>query len=183
MDGAGPAHPGEDAPRGADRVNDELEVGYDQRFERRWAWAERVGRVVMVVFVGAALAGLFGRGPFSHRTTTVTGSALAVDYEPVARVQTGTQVTLHLLNDRQSPTVDVFVSTQIVEPMGLRYILPQPVAERPDGLGMVLTLAMPPGRVDNAVRLLLQPAGIGLVSETARLAGHKPVTWRQLVLP
>ncbi len=183
MDGTGHLNPAEAAPHGADRVNDELEVGFDQRFERGWAWVERIGRIVMVCFVAAALAGLFGRGPFSHRTTTVAGTGLAVDYEPVARVQTGTQVTVHLLNDHRSPTVDMFVSTHLVEPMGLQSILPQPIAERPDGNGMVLTFAMPPERVDNAIRLTLQPAGIGLITETARLAGHPPVTWRQLILP
>ena len=48
--------------RGADAVNDELEVGFDERFEHRWVWAERAGRVVMVLFVGAALFGLLGHG-------------------------------------------------------------------------------------------------------------------------
>ncbi len=183
MDGAGSGHPSADQRRGADPVNGELEVGYDQRFERAWAWAEQVGRVVMVCFVGAAMAGLFGRGPFSHRTTTVQGSGLAVDYEPVARVQTGTQVTFHLLADRRSPTVDLFIGTTLIEPMTLKYILPQPVAERSEGGGLVLTMATPADRVDNTVRLMVQPAGIGVVAETAHLAGHPPVTWRQLVLP
>ena len=169
--------------QGADRVNDEFEVGYDERFERRWVWAERGGRLVMLLFVAAGLAGLLGRGPFSHRSSTVPGAALAVDYEPVTRVQTDTQITLHIRNDTILPTVQVFVSTQLVEPMGLQRILPQPSAEQARGDGMNLTFAMPPGTQDGHVRLIVQPAGVGQVRQTAQLAGHPAVHWTQLALP
>ncbi len=169
--------------QGADRVNDELEVGFDARFERRWMWAERGGRLFMLAFVAAGLSGLLGRGPFSHRTSTVPGAALAVDYEPIMRAQTQTQITLHIRNETALPTVQVFVSTQLVEPMGLSRILPQPLAEQAAGMGMNLTFAMPPGTQDGHVRLIVQPAGVGWVDETAQLAGHPAVHWTQLALP
>ena len=49
------------ALQGADRVNGELEVGFDERFERHWEWAERAGRLCMILFVAVGLAGVFGR--------------------------------------------------------------------------------------------------------------------------
>ncbi len=47
--------------QGADRVNDELEVGFDEKFERQWLWGQRAGRIVMVVITAAGIAGLWGR--------------------------------------------------------------------------------------------------------------------------
>ncbi len=175
MDGA--------ALQGADRVNSEFEVGYDESFERRWVWAERAGRIVMIVFVAAGLAGLLGRGPFSHRTSTIPGAGLAVDYEPITRVQTDTQITLHVRNESAAPMVRILVSTQLVEPMGLERILPQPLAEAAEGDGMALTFAMPPGTRDGHIRFMVQPAGIGAVPLTAQLEGHPAVHWSQLALP
>ena len=175
MDGA--------ALQGADRVNGELEVGFDERFERHWLWAERAGRVFMVLFVAAGLAGLLGRGPFSHRTSTVPGADLAVDYEPITRVQTSTQITLHVRNDTANPTVKITVSTQLVEPMGLERILPQPVSEQTEGDGMTLTFAVPPGTQDGHIRFIVQPAGIGPVRLSANIAGHPAVHWTQMALP
>src|ERR1700712_514997 len=93
--------------QGADRINDELEVGFDHIFEARWLWAERVGRVVMLLFVAAGIGGLLGRGPYSHETTTVPMSDLSVDFEPIARSQTGTQVTLHLQNPGSKSELDL----------------------------------------------------------------------------
>ena len=171
------------ALQGADRVNGEFEVGYDERFEHRWLLAERAGRVFMILFVAAGLAGLLGRGPLSHRTSTVVGADLAVDYEPITRVQTDTQITLHVRNDSADPTLRIMVSTQLVEPMGLQRILPQPVAEQTEGRGMALTFVVPPGTKDGHIRFMVQPAGIGPVPLTAQLAGHPAVHWTQLALP
>ncbi len=172
-----------DALQGADRVNDELEVGYNERFEQRWVWAERAGRLFMILFVAAGLTGLFGRGPLSHHSRTVPGANLSVDYEPVTRVQTGTQVTLHVRNDSDSPVMKILVSTQLVEPMGLERILPQPAAESAEGDGMALTFEVPPGTKDGHIRLMLQPAGIGPVPLSAQIAGHPAVHWTQVTLP
>ena len=89
--------------QGADRVNDEFEVGYNENFERNWERAEIVGRVVMVAVIAAGLAGFFGRGPYSHQTKHTAESALTVDFEPIARSQAPTQVTFHIDNPTDAP--------------------------------------------------------------------------------
>ena len=169
--------------QGADRVNEELEVGYDQRFEQGWQRAEQAGRVVMVVFVAAGLAGLMGRGPYSHDTAKSPESGLAVDFEPVARSQTATQVTLHVSNLTSDPTRDIFIGTNAVEPMGLQRILPQPIATKAVQDGMVLTIPVPPGTKDAKIRLMLEPSTIGSNELVAQLAGAAPIRWTQFVVP
>ena len=170
--------------QGADLVNDELEVGFDEVFERRWHRAEQFGRVFMVLFVAAGLAGLFGVGPYSHHTDKTSDAALAVDFEPVARSQTGTQITLHLSNLTDMPTQRLFISSHVVEPMGLQLILPQPVNTQALNDGLLLTFAVPAGTQDALVRLMLQPSGvIGLEHLEARLEGHAALRWTQLIVP
>ena len=169
--------------QGADRINEELEVGFDETFESRWLRAEQAGRVIMVAFVAASVAGLFGRGPYSHRTERLADSALAVDFEPIARSQTGTQVTFHLKNATDAPTLNLFIGTNVVEPMGLQRILPQPVSTQAVQDGLLLTVAVPPGTHDATLRLMLQPVGVGPNEFVARLQGHDALHWTQLVVP
>lgn len=169
--------------QGADRINDEFEVGFDEGFERRWLRAEQIGRVVMTLVVAGGLAGLFGRGPFSHRTEQSEGSALAVDFEPIARSQAPTQVTFHIGNPTDAPTLDLFIGTNSVEPMGLQRIMPQPVTTKAVPDGLVLTLAIPPGSTNVEVRLMMQPSSLGPNQLIAQLAGHEPIRWTQFVMP
>ena len=169
--------------QGADRINEELEVGFNQTFERSWLRAEQAGRVFMVLFVMSGLAGLLGRGPYSHQTEKIADSTLAADFEPVARSQTGTQVTFHLRNTTDSPTMDLFIGTAMIEPMGLQRILPQPLKTQAVRDGLLLTVAVPPGTRDAAVRLMLQPIGIGPEHLVARLDGHATLHWTQIVVP
>ncbi len=169
--------------QGADRVNEELEVGYDQRFERRWRVAEQVGRWAMVLFVVAGLAGLLSHGPYSHRTAASVGTGLVVDFEPIVRAQASTQITFHFDNISAASTVDLFIGTNIVEPMGLQRIEPQPAQTRLVKDGMVMTIPIPPGTKDAKLRFMLQPMSLGPNELVARVNDNAPQRWTQFVLP
>jgi hypothetical protein len=173
--------------RGADAINDgDLEVGFDERFERSWGRAEVVGRVVMAIIVAAGLAGLMGRGPFSHRTSATPSGALAVDREPVVHYGTGTQVTLHI--DPAKVPADaagewvVHLNNVFVEPMGKQRVTPQPIHEMADGSGIALTFRLDPAQHDDLVRIMLQPTEVGPQHLVARV-GSAQLDWEQWVLP
>lgn len=106
--------------QGADSVNNELEVGFDETFETRWSRIERGGYVVLALLIAAGLSGLLGRGPLSHCTTRSAASDLVIDHEPIARSQTDTQVTFHLDNPTDASTTDLFVETRVIELMASR---------------------------------------------------------------
>ncbi len=169
--------------QGADKINGELEVGFDEAFEKRWRRAEQGGRIVMVAFVAASLAGLLGRGPYSHETKKLDDLSLAVDFEPVARSQTGTQVTFHLKNSTDQPTLNLFIGSTMLEPMGLQRILPQPALTQASSGGLMLTIAVPPHTADASVRLMLMPIDIGPKTLVARLDGHSSLHWTQVIVP
>ncbi len=169
---------------GFNRVNDEFEIGYDEAFERRWYSYELIGRVVMVAFVAVALAGLLGRGPFSHQTAHSADNRLHVDYEPVARAQTPTTITLHVENPNPVPEpVTVHVNSMVVEPMGYQHATPLPRASTAVQGGMDMTFEVAPNEPDSLIRLGMQPVAYGPVRLSASVDGHSYVDWTMVVLP
>ncbi|TLU71675.1 hypothetical protein [Lichenicoccus roseus] len=175
--------------RGADPVNNELEVGFNADFEKRWHGAELVGRVLMMMFVLAAVTGLLGNGPLDHHTLLSSPEALpadsrlAIDYEPAVRYGTGTQITFHLGARSGADTVRLFLGSNIVEPFGLQQIAPQPQRSVATHDGMVLTFPVPPGASDVLVRVMAKPGTVGPVGLLAREDDGVELRWRQWVLP
>ena len=167
--------------RGASAVNDELEVGFDEKFEIDWSRLERVGRVAMSLLVVAGLAGVLGGGPLDHARAGRPGSG-AVDYQPVARWSTATQLTLHLPPSATDATMVVTLSNGFVEPFGLQGIDPRPLSERSDRGNLQLTMAVRGGGVDNLVRVHGKPAQIGPIALRVRM-GATPLSFSTFVLP
>jgi hypothetical protein len=169
-------------------VNNEVQVGYDRSFETRWRHAELVGRVVMLLVVAAAMLGLLGRGPYSHHSMTSPGKGLVVDFEPVARSGTSTQVTLHLYPSSCDRDASVWINGHFVEPFGLSDFAPRPVRSEPRPDGMVLHFPLLKGECrDTMIRLFAKPTGTGPVQLQARLLNDSDrddgITWTQVVLP
>jgi hypothetical protein len=173
----------EGALRGASAVDDELEVGFDKDFERRWARTESISHGIMAVVVLAALSGLLGHGPLSHKTIWTPDGRLAVDFEPLARFGTATQVTLHLPSEPGSlDRVPIVLSSSIAEPMGLQQIIPAPVESQPAGRELAYEFNIAPSSNSGLVRLALKPAVVGRVNLYAKV-GTDTVSWTQWVLP
>jgi hypothetical protein len=165
-------------------VNDEFEVGYDAEFEEGWHRVVLGGRVVMVLFVLAALAGLMGRGPFSHHTVSSPSGALSVDLEPVARYGTPTQVTIHVRPPAGAHTVQIGLSTSVLEPLGLHAILPQPDPEQPgERGGLLINVPIPPNETEALIRLQEDPTVIGPVPITIRFVGGETLRTTQFIMP
>jgi hypothetical protein len=169
--------------RGADPVNDELEVGFNQGFETGWHRAELIGRAVIVLVVAAGLAGLLGRGPFSHQSARTPDGLLSVDFEPVARFNTPTQVTLHVRPITGQDSVRLELSSTLVEPLGLQSIQPRPLWESARGGDVIARLAVPPDVPELFVRLHLLPAVAGIEAITARLDAGPRLRWSQFIVP
>ncbi len=165
-------------------VNDEFEIGFSPAFENRWHQAELAGRVAMILVVVAALLGFAGEGPFSHRTIEAPGDDFAVDFEPVARHSTATQVTFHLHPLPGAVTVQLFLDSHFVEPMGMLRTDPRAMASQTSGSGLLLTYAVPPGAAgDQLVRLVAQPNQVGPIPLSASVNGGPRLRWRQVILP
>jgi hypothetical protein len=177
--------------RGADPVNNELEVGYNAAFESRWRHVELTSHAFMALIVAAALAGLFGRGPLSHRTHQTDDGRLAVDFEPITRYGTSTQITLHLSPDPAAMgdqrevthgTARVVLNSALVEPMGLQQVIPRPESTEAVGGGIAFVFNLAPLGQRATVRFVVKPNDVGPIHLDAR-QGATRLGWTQFVLP
>src|SRR5688572_20481984 len=62
-----------------------LEVHQDMEFQQREWRVQKLGWILMFLFIAAAVAGAFGAGPVSNATAGEQGSAVWVDYERFGR--------------------------------------------------------------------------------------------------
>jgi hypothetical protein len=172
--------------RPGDSVNDELEVGYDERFETLWRRVELTSHALMLLFVLAALAGVFGRGPISHRTYRSPDGLFSVDFEPWSRNGTATQLTFHLPPSQGTSAnpvpVRLFLGSAIVEPLGLQQVLPRPNRSEPADGGAFYIFDTASKAGDAMIRLVLKPSSVGPAHVEARL-GDETLSWTQWVLP
>jgi hypothetical protein len=169
--------------RGADPVNDEFEVGFDQAFETAWYRLELVGRVVMIAFVACAFLGFLGRGPYSHARKTSAAGGISVDYEPISRHGTSTTITDHLNRptDLTHP-VRLLLDQHMIEPMGYGHATPIPDHTSTSDAGVWLTFDELGGQHDALVRLDLMPVAVGPVPMEIT-DGTDTVKWSMLVVP
>ncbi len=163
---------------------DEIRAGFYPDFERGWSRAELVGRAVMLVVVGATLAGLLGGGPVSLWTRKAVSGPLEVEYAPVVRFGTPTGLTLRAAAAPGQDRVAISLPADIVRRYGLQSVFPQPV-EWQTGEGGALRMLFPvqPGAPGVVVQVGGMPAGGGLMRLSARTDGGASAAWSQLVLP
>ena len=165
-------------------INNEVEVGYDDRFEHRWRYISLVGRAVMLLVVLAAMAGLLGQGPYSHHSVASASGRLKVDYEPVARFGNVTQITLHLRPVSCDRGMTIRLNGNFIEPMGLQTELPLPFSSLPLADGMLLHFNLDPSRCQDAmVRVFAKPSGIGPIALQAQLDSDPALGWRAFIVP
>ncbi|WP_428486186.1 hypothetical protein [Rhodopila sp.] len=169
--------------RGAEPVNNEFEVGFNQTFEVGWYRVELAGRVIMIIFVTCALLGLLGRGPYSHASKSSPSREISVDYEPIARHGTSTMVTVHLKtpSDAAHP-VRLLVDQHMIEPMGYQHATPLPEHASIGDAGVWLTFNERADQHDALVRFDLSPTALGFIPMQVS-DGSNTVKWTMLVVP
>ena len=123
-----------------------LEIGVDRPLqERLWFW-QRVGWLVMLLLVLAALAGVTGTsGPASRGRIEAGGSTL--DYPRIARWQAADSFSIEFAEDAGGAT-EVLIPGKFIDVFAIESVTPQPsrVTATPDGHLFEFALAETPGR-------------------------------------
>ncbi len=163
---------------------DEIKAGFYPDFERGWRKAELVGRTVMLLAVGATLAGLLGGGPVSLWTQKAGAGPLEVEYSPVVRFGTPTGLTIRVAATPGQERVAVTLPGDIVKKYGLQSVFPQPLEwAANEGGGIRMLFPVQPGAHEAAIQVGGMPVGGGRMHLSARLGDGPAVGWSQLVLP
>jgi hypothetical protein len=157
--------------------NDRLRFGFDETFEDRWWRLETISWVGMVVFLIAAAAGAFGRGPLSQSRRS-TGGVL-VEYDRIVRYQAPTRISLTV--PATATGSRIYVGRSLLDRLQLGSVIPPPLGAEPRDDGAVLLF--PPHPRSGHITLVEQPATLGVANQQVGLEGQPPVRFRQIVLP
>lgn len=147
-----------------------LEVHQDMDFQRREWRVQQFGWAVMLLFLVAAVAGLFGAGPISSSTTGEVNSALWVDYERFGRRGAPSRLRVHA-----SPAAEEFkllIDRGYLEALKVENISPEPQSAEATGQWVVYTFRVAEPGAPTAVTFEVQPDQIGPLRGRISAEGH-----------
>ncbi|MBV9083458.1 MAG: hypothetical protein JOZ62_12325 [Acidobacteriaceae bacterium] len=76
------------------KVNDEIAVGSDLDFQRKWWRWERLVWIFFTALIIADVAGCFGRGPLAKARTRTSDGVMDISYERIERFGTPSILTI-----------------------------------------------------------------------------------------
>lgn len=163
---------------------EDIEVGCDLDFERRWWRLQRIGWVIFVLLLIAGVLGLFGHGPWSKATANPPGSELRVCYDRLARRETPCILELHLEKAALTSTeVRIHLNRALVERMQLKEIVPVPVQAEPLADGARFLFRIDPSCDSAVIHFSENPTTPGIVDAEITVEGAQPVRFRQFIYP
>jgi len=162
------------------KVNDELAVGADLKFQRRWWIFERSVWVVFSLIVIADLLGCFGRGYFSH--AEIKGPVCDIQYERIERFSTPSILTIHFGPEAvHDGRIKLWASGSLVKPLGNQRVIPQPSSSVLENGGVLYTFDA--SSHPSSVEFALEPATFGAFPLTLQVPGTDPVQLKIYVMP
>ena len=164
------------------KVNDEVAVGEDLEFQRKWWRFENAAWVVFTLIIVLDLSGLFGRGPLAKAERRTADGTIDLKYERIERTDSPSIMTVQFGPSAiQDGKIHLYISNSLVKALGTQRVIPAPqeslVGE--GGLTYTFSASKPPASVD----LALQPAGPGIFDFTIGVVGADRVHARVVVVP
>ena len=164
------------------KVDNEIQVGEDLRFQRKWWIFENAVWIFFVLVLIADLAGAFGRGPLAKAEQRAADGSIEMKYERIERTQTPSVMTLNFAPSAiRNGAVRLFVSQGMIDGLGTRRIIPAP--ERTELGDGGLTYTFPATGAHTSVEFALEPSGPGRFRFTVGVEGAQPIRGSIYVMP
>jgi hypothetical protein len=164
------------------KVNDEVAVGEDLEFQRKWWRFENAAWIALTLIIILDLTGLFGRGPLAKTQLHAMDGTVDVKYERIER--TGSQ---SIMTIRFGPSaikdgkVQLYIDNSLIKRLGTERVIPAP-QQTVIGEGG-LTYSFPASKPPASVDLALEPPGPGIFDFTIGVAGAQRVHAKVVVFP
>ena len=164
------------------KVNNEVEVGEDLDFQRKWWRFENCVWIIFFLIIVLDICGVFGRGPVAKAERRAADGTIDVKYERIERTESPSILTIRF---GQSAIVDgkikLYISESLVNGLGTQRVIPAPLESEVGKGGLTYTFlaSKPPAAVD----LAMQPSGPGLYDFTIGVVGAEPVHAKVFVVP
>jgi hypothetical protein len=164
------------------RVNDEIAVGEDLDFQRKWWRFENAAWVFFTLIIVLDLAGLFGRGPIAKAERRSTDGTIDLQYERIERTNSPSILTVRFAESAiHDGKISLYVSESLVKGLGTQRIIPAPQNTVVGEAG--LTYTFPASRPPATIDLALEPTGPGIYDFVIGVAGAQPIHAKIFVVP
>jgi hypothetical protein len=139
------------------KVGDEVAVGENLEFQRKWWKFERVVWSFFALLLLCDVLGLFGRGWLAKARAATPDGALTLDYEHIERASTPSIMTLHFAPSAiHDGHIQVYISESLIKPLGAQRISPQPALSTLSDGGITYTFAASGG--STTAEIALEPS-------------------------
>jgi hypothetical protein len=162
----------------------DLQIHQDLLHQQREWRIERIGWVVAVLILLAALAGLLGPGPVSSGTAGEKGSALWVEYDRLARYEAPGQLRIHLGPDAaRDGKVRLALSRSYIENLEVLHIDPRPERVEATSDRFIYTFNVPEAPQGTAVTYHFEANTFGRNGSILAVEGGPQLHFTQFVYP
>lgn len=164
------------------KIHNELAVGSDLEFQRRWWRWENGIWILFAAIVVADLLGCFGRGPLANAHARTNDGTMNISYERIERFSTPSLLKIKFgPNASRDGAVKLWVSDSLVKELGNQRIIPQPDASTLDGHGILYTFRSTPH--PDTIQFALQPTSAGIHPLTLRVQNAEEFDTKIYVVP
>jgi hypothetical protein len=163
---------------------DRLELEQDAAFQRREWRIQRVGWAIWAAIVLAALAGLTGPGPLSHREAATADGRLSVKYDRFVHYHhpTPIEVTLRPASETDD-RLRLRLSQSMLDRILIERIEPEPMSRELTAGGVWYEFAREQSADDVKVLFHIEYEAMGRGNGDLQLAGSEPVAINTFVYP
>ena len=164
------------------KVNEELAVGEDLDFQRKWWNIERGIWMFFLLLIIADLLGAFGRGWLAKAHAPAPDGSMDISYERIERFNTPS-----LLRVKLAPSIihdgkaQLWVSDSLVKGLGNQRVVPQPETSTVGQGGLLYTFPSNGPKMD--VEFSLTPASIGTNRISFQSPGCQKIELTIFVMP
>lgn len=157
-----------------------LEIDDDARFQTREWHAQRIGIVLMTLFVLAALLGLTGAGGVLNDGTAVSPSGdVRIEYDRIVRRSASASMTLRFHSDPPG-FIQFWVSAPYLDAVHIESVTPMPQTVTVEAARQVYTIRA--ASPDVAVTVTLEHKTWGRLEGEAGIVGGDSVRFSQIAV-
>lgn len=158
-----------------------LSVDQDLRFQAQEWVVQRVVFVALLLFMLAALLGLFAFGPLCKTGKQSPKGLLNLEYERFARFQAPLTFKVHFRQPQPAQEIPIHLNQKYLDEFKVEKIVPDPSRQEagPDGTTYFFTTG---GSQRGTVIFYLEPEGIGLEQGIVKTEGDQ-ISFKQFVYP
>lgn len=168
--------------------SEDLQLHQDLAFQRRSWKVQRIGWIMMALFVLAGIMGLLGPGLLSHTTISTPTQSLQVEYDRLIRLHASTRLkvqatpTTSTVGDADR-MMQIQIRRKYLEQFQIAHILPEPeaVVIQPTNLryGFLISKSDQP----TSITIDLEPKQVGWIEGEIGLSADTQVQFKQWVYP